>query len=185
MAVCQRDARHENDGVRMILMKSIKPKRMKVDALRLELLTKLNKVARDIKKDFEKTTETWERKVEFEVLKSLKGGPSLMIATDDEIYGYVNNGTKPHMIWAGIYTGKSTAKVLAFPGTYTAKTMPGVIGSNPGGSSGKMIFRPYVHHPGTKARHFDRTIRDKWRSNYKRRMEGAMRRAAEKSGHAI
>ncbi len=112
-----------------ILIKEIKPSRLKVDAMRLELLNAMRKVGTEVKKDYEKTTKTWKHKPKFEVSVSLKQpGPTLIVETDDEIYGYVDKGTKPHLIFAGIYTGKSNKKALAFPSKFGAKTRPGVIG---------------------------------------------------------
>jgi hypothetical protein len=171
----------------MILMKTIKPARLKESAFRLEFLNAMRKAGTVIKQqDFEKTTATWKHKPKFESVVSLTGpGPVLLVGTDDEIYGYVSRGTKEHAIWAGIYTGKSSKKVLAFPSRSTPKTRPGVIGSG-AGSRGKVdTFRPYVMHPGTKPRKFEEAIRKKREKWFKRQMEMAMKRAAAKSGHGL
>ena len=168
----------------MIALKSIKPSALKESALRLELLNAMRKAGREITKDFESTTRTWEHKPRFETLLSLTGpGPVVLVATDDKIYGYVTRGTKPHLIWAGYYTGKSGKRALVYPGRSVPKTRPGVLGSGPGSRSGPTMVRPYVQHPGTKARRFDELIERNWRSRFRRDMEAAMRRAAAKSGH--
>lgn len=164
----------------VVKAKQIKPARLKEKEMRLELLNELRKVAKDIRKDFEKTTSTWKHKPKFEEVISLAGGgPSVLVGTDDEIYRYVNEGTKKHII------KPKKAKILRFPGTYSAKTRPGVIGSSAGGPSGDDVFAHAVMHPGTKARNFEKAISDKWDKTYKRRMEEAMKRAVEKSGHAM
>ena len=169
-----------------ILVKEIKPSKLKVDAMRLELLNEMRKVGTAVKKDYEKTTKTWKHKPKFEVDVSLKQpGPMLMVWTDDEIYGYVDKGTKPHLIFAGIYTGKSNKKALKFPSKFKPKTKAGVIGSTAGSSGGDKIVRAYVQHPGTKPRGFEEAIEKLWKTKYKRRMEGAMRKAARASGHAL
>ena len=169
-----------------ILIKEIKPSRLKVDAMRLELLNEMRKVATQVKKDYEKTTKTWKHKPKFDVNISLKPpGPVLIVETDDEIYRYVDKGTKPHLIFAGIYTGKSDKKVLAFGSKFGAKTKPGVIGSSAGSSGGKTVLRPYVQHPGTKPRKFEEAITKIWTPKYKRQMEKAMGKAAKASGHAL
>ena len=169
-----------------ILIKEIKPSRLKVDAMRLELLNAMRKVGTDVKKDYEKTTKTWKHKPKFEVSVSLKPpGPTLIVETDDEIYGYVDKGTRPHLIFAGIYTGRSSKRALAFPSKFGAKTRPGVIGSSAGSSGGPTVIRPYVQHPGTKARGFEEAIAKIWTPKYKRQMERAMSRAAKASGHAL
>ncbi len=168
----------------MILMKALKPARLRDKDMRLTLLNAMRAAGKEIKQDFERTTKTWEHKPVFEVLISLTGpGPVVFVGTDDTIYGYINAGTKEHDIWAGFYTGKSNKKTLAFPGTFSAKTTPGVIDSRAGSRGGETVLRPYVHHPGTAARHFDETIQKQWQARFKRLMEEAMQQAARQSGH--
>lgn len=161
--------------------KVIKPSRLRDDALRLELLNAMRRMGTKIKGDFEKTTATWKHKPKFEVLVSLKGvGPTVVVDTNDEIYRYVSEGTKPHVIRPRTPGGR-----LAFQGTYTAKTSPGVIGSTSGGSSGDMVYAREVHHPGTQARDFHKVISKEWQGKFKREMEEAMRKAARDTGHGM
>jgi hypothetical protein len=161
----------------VFLWKAIKPAKLKVDAIRLELLNALRKEGRVQLKDFEKTVATWDHGVEFEMLISLSGGgPQLLVGTDDAIYGYVNEGTKPHII------RPVNAPRLAFQGQYTPKTVPGVIGSKSGGSSGDMVYANSVQHPGTQARDFDEIIQKKNQRRFKRAMQDAMTKGAEKAG---
>jgi len=167
-----------------IVFKQIKPPKMKNDALRLELLNAMRKAGTVIKGDFEKTTATWKRKPKFETIISLTGpGPVVVVGTDDEIYNYVSGGTKPHEIWAGIYTGRSNKKALAFPARSSPKTKPGFIGSFGGSRSSETVVRPYVNHPGTKARKFEETIQKRRQKWFKGEMEKAMKRAAMASGY--
>ena len=171
-----------------LVVKQIKPQRLKEDKLRLALLNGMRDVQKGMLKDFQATTATWEHKVEFEVAKSIAiaQSPTAHVITTDEIYNYVNNGTDPHPIFAGQYTGLSNKKALSFrSGKYRPKTRPRVIGSTPGGATGPKIARPYVEHPGTKARKFDEIIQKKWMPRFKRLMEQAMSRAAQASGHGI
>jgi hypothetical protein len=164
----------------VIVAKAIKPARMKDARLRAILLNKQRSVGNKIKKDFEKTTATWDKKPKFEVVMAQRpDGPEVAVWTDNEVYGFVNFGTEEHII------EPVNAKVLAFPETYTAKTIPGVIGSQSGGSSGETVFAAYVLHPGTKARHFDREIARIWEPRFRREMEQGMRDAAKASGHSI
>ena len=164
-----------------VVMKSIKPKKIRLDVFRLETLSGMNEIASGMKEDFESTTASWKRKVKFVTLKSLRGGNlEVLVGTDDEIYGYVDKGTRPHVIRPKV------AKSLAFPGgPYSPKTTPNVIGSTAGGSSGSTVHAMSVNHPGTKARNFDTLISRRWQPRFKRRMELAMRIAAAKSGHGI
>ena len=173
-----------------IVVKEIKPARFKSEAFTHAITAAANKAAKDIEKDFKATTKTWKHKPKFIKMVDTKTSPvQVLVATDDEIYGYVSGGTKPHPIYAGIYTGKSNKKALSFrwggKGSYRAKTRPGVIGSKGGGPSGPMVAFPYVQHPGTKARNFDKTIQKKWEPRFKRLIEQAMSIGSKNSGHSI
>jgi hypothetical protein len=172
----------------MLVFKTVKPKRLKDKAIRLTLLNAMRRAGTQVRKEFEKTTKTWDEKPKFETAVSLTGpGPVLMVATDDKVYNWVNNGTnvgKPkYPIIAGYWTGKSQARALRFQGTYTAKTVPGVIGSRNGGPSGDVVTRVMVMHPGIEPRHFDEDIEKLWQPRFKRLMEEAMKDAAKESGH--
>lgn len=177
--------RQDEYDVMAILFKQLKPSTLRQDRMRLALLNGIRAVGRDVKKDYKRTTRDWDHQPEFEILISLVGGPTVLVATDDEIYRWVNDGTPAHDIWAGAYTGKSDKKVLRFPGTFSAKTIPGVLDSRPGRRGGENIYTPYVRHPGTKARRFSKVIERKWTPKFKQYMERTMRDVRRASGHAI
>lgn len=170
-----------------IVVKEIKPQRMNEKKLYAELMKGVRTAAKGMHKDFEATTKTWKHKPDFVQDVDTKASPvQILVGTDDEVYRYVNEGTKPHPIFAGIYTGRSNKKALSFRGgKYRPKTRPRVIGSFPGGPTGPRVARPYVQHPGTKARRFDKVIQKKWEPRFKRLMEQAMSRARKASGHAM
>jgi hypothetical protein len=167
-----------------LVLKEIKASKLNEAAMWYELQAAIEKVADDIQDDFEKTTETWEHPVKFEKITDVSGNLSALVGTDDEIYGYVDKGTRAHRIYPKRPGGR-LAFAWAGPGSYSAKTTPNVIGSQGGGASGDMVAFPYVNHPGTKARNFDKIIMKKWQPRFTRRMQDAMKRAAEKSGHKI
>jgi len=140
-----------------------------------------------IKEDYGRITKTWKHKPKFEALTSLTGpGPVLFIATDDEIYRFVNEGTPPH----DIPTTGST--LLVFKSGYKSKSVPGMIGSRRGGGFGKTVFttkrdkqgKP-IKHPGTKPRNFEKVIKKNRTPWFKRQMEAAMKEANKKAGHAL
>ena len=165
----------------LVVFKGIKPSRLKDDALRLALLNAMRREATAIKKDFDATVKTWDHSVKFEQVISLAGGgPQVLVGTDDEVYRYVDEGTKPHDI-----VPKKPGGILVFPGTFTSKTVPGVIGSRAGYKGGEIIKRPRVHHPGTKARRFTEIIKGKWEKRFKSDMEDVMKAAARDSGHGV
>ena len=158
----------------------IRPKKLDEKAMRAALLDGLKEVARDVDEDFAKTYATWKRKPKFKTEVELRErGGRFQVSTDNEIYGYVDQGTKPHII------RPKRAQRLFFKGGYSAKTTPRVIGSNSGGASGPDVFANAVRHPGTKAREFAATLKEKYQRTFGKSMQQAMRRAAQKSGHAV
>ncbi len=178
------------------LIKGIKPGRFKDEALRREFRNALRRVGRVIKKDFQGVVRTWKHKPDFKVETHVTAripSPSVEVYTTDKIFGYVNMGTggakkgtgETYEIWAGIYTGKSDKKALAFPSAFTPKTTPGSLSSGSGSSSGPTVVRPYVEHPGITPRRFDEAIAKKRGPWFKREMEKAMKQAAKASGHSM
>ena len=163
-----------------IVCKAIKPARFNNQAFRVAIEKAAQEAARGIEADFKLTTATWKHKVTFTKIVSIEPSPvEILVGTDDKIYGYVDLGTRPHFIFA------KPGKVLAFPGSYSAKTTPGVIGSRAGGGSGSTVFASYVEHPGTDPRNFDETIRKKWTPKFRATMKAAMRAGARASGHGM
>lgn len=136
-------------------MKLILPKKLIADPAKLSraLTNTLNGVAKDIKLDFDVTTQTWKHRVEFPI-----ASPSAyrrIVATDDEVYGFVNDGTRPHTI-------RPKGKMLRFNTPFKAKTLPNQIMSGPGSVGTNEVFSRGVQHPGTAPRKFDVAIKEKW-----------------------
>jgi hypothetical protein len=107
--------------------------------------------------DLIRTTGTWNHKVGWVRNKVVLGGEVIVsVDTDNDIYRYVDEGTRPHFIM------RKNADFLKFHSGYTPKTTPGVLGSHAGGDFGKLVFREIVYHPGNEPRHFTRTVMDKY-----------------------
>ncbi len=173
----------------MFLVKAIKPQRFKNKEFNRIFRNRLRRVGRQlIKEDFEPTVKMWEHEVKFNLhthLTARTPSPSIEIDTDDEIWNWLDQGTKPHDIWAGAYTGKSQKKTLAFPSLFAPKTKPRALSSVPGMSGGPLVFTPYVHHPGTEPREWNKAIvkkRTKW---FKVQMEIGLHEANVAGGHKI
>lgn len=116
----------------------------------------LDGAAKGAEVDFKVTVQTWTHQPDFQV--SAPDAASRVVGTDDQIYRYVNDGTKPHLIVA-----HGTA--LAFGGSgFRPKSRPGSIRSNAGSTGRGTIFRKRVHHPGSVARKFDDAIAEKWQA---------------------
>jgi hypothetical protein len=108
----------------------------------------VKKTANASKRDMQSTTRTWDHKVDFVVVEESGGDYSITVGTDDKIYGYVNDGTKPHVI------RPKKSRFLSFRGGYRAKTRVGIIGSRAGGAFGDQVTAQEVHHPGFPGRNF-------------------------------
>lgn len=166
----------------MILMRAIKPtKPFQSSIFRDEVKKEADAIRKDILDDFQRTTKTWKDKPVFASKVDMGadvGGVRIQVATDDPIYGYVDEGTRPHDIYP------KRKRALAFQSKYKAKTQPNVILSTPGGASGDTLVRPHVHHPGTKARHFVQIIKRSYAPEFQRRIKNALERAARRFNHA-
>ena len=125
------------------------------EQMRIKAITPVSKqIGRELMRRFQRTVQTWRHRPRFEVLEEV--GPnqvSVLAGTDDEIYNYVDKGTRPHII-----EPKGTGYPLRFQSMYQAKTIPGVIGSQQGGPSGPYVGAYRVRHPGTRARRFTEVI---------------------------
>jgi hypothetical protein len=164
----------------MLVMKQLKPARLKDGDLRLMFLNRMRSVGRDVTRDFQATCKTWTHSVKFETLVSLTGpGPVLLVDTNDAIYAYVSRGTRAHVILP------RGAKMLRFQSGYKAKTAPNVLSSGAGGKFGPVVYSAGVFHPGTQARNFDVLIEKKWERKFRDEMEDCLRQWARQSGNPI
>ncbi len=126
-------------------------------------------------RDLKSTVKTWNHKVEFEVVEDRSGGDyALTAGTDDKIYGYVNDGTKPHVI------RPKKSRFLRFQGGYTAKTRVGIIGSRPGGASGDSVTAQKVNHPGFPGRNFITVIGKRRQKTLEQETSQAIAKVARK-----
>lgn len=163
-----------------VIFKAIKPKPFKLQVFEQELRSAVKPVEAGILKDYKAGVKDWDTKVDFTSKTTTNSaGISVEVSTDNEIYQFVHEGTDPHLITA------KKAKRLAFQGTYTAKTMPGVIQSRSGGPSGDVLFARTVQHPGFKGRFFSKPIKKKWGPFMERQISRALDTATKRSGHGI
>lgn len=136
------------------------------DKLARAVANALDGAAKGALVDFKVTTQTWQHQPDFAIDEP--SADRRVVGTDDDIYGFVSGGTKPHIIVAH-------GKALAFPGGgFRPKSRPGYIGSNKGSKGGAVVFRPKVSHPGTAPREFDEAIADKWQKELPVTMQRAI-----------
>lgn len=108
------------------------------------------------KDQYEKTTEEWDTKPDFQVKRASRTGQTIMgsVTTDNEVFIYVDQGTRPHIITA------RRAPMLAFQTGYKAKTVPKQFRSRAGGKFGPWARKYSVRHPGTEARGWTEILAD-------------------------
>lgn len=151
-----------------------------MNAVEKELLAFADSFANEMLLDFELTTAFWEHKVKFEKLVAVRGGNiEMLVGTDDEIYGYVNYGTKPHII-----KPKAPGYPLSFMVGGKAKTTPRQIVSSKGVLGNIPVKAMAVHHPGTEAREFDKQIQKKFEKKFGNMAQKALDRAIKRAGIA-
>jgi hypothetical protein len=121
----------------------------------------LTMTAREARRDFEMYVSNWRTVVKF----LLSGRNGRQIVTDNEVFGYVDAGTKAHTI------RPRRAKTLAFKAVYRAKTKPGKLRSQHGGSSGPMVYSRLSKHPGTKARKIVKLVAEKYQKRLDERIK--------------
>ena len=165
----------------MITFRAIKPGAFNLKALEAELKKAQRDWMTKVVKEYQGTTKNWKHKVAFTGRMSERGMVTTTeVGTDDEIYGYVDEGTRPHII-----RPKRPGGTLAFPSVSVPKTKPGSLVSGSGKRGSVDTFRKEVHHPGTEARDFSKQIKKKMEPVLEADMQNAMGRGAKKSGHGI
>jgi len=156
--------------------KPVFPKKFNPSAFEAESRRAMKMVQDETNKLYARTVKTWEHKPKFESnYRETSAGITVEVFTTDEVYGYVNNGTRPHVIEGNPY--------LAFMSAYKSKTTPSKIDARKGGGSGPTIIRQKVQHPGTEARNFDTAIAAKIAPFQAHRLRIAMKKARVDSGH--
>lgn len=146
------------------------------DGVRVELQKALREHGKSLVKVFDTTTASWESdKPKFNPVVSLTEGEGAgldVVMTGSALaknkWLWLDRGTKPHVIEA------RNARVLAFQSDHAPKTVPGFIGSGPGGASGETVFRQSVNHPGTEAREWSKDIREQVKPIFRDDMQAAL-----------
>lgn len=155
----------------MITIKPIKPKvRQKDFAEAVAVVQReMQRAAEGTLVDLRASTGTWKTKVRFTVRV---GADKFSVRTDNKIFGYVDEGTRPHII-----RPKRPRGILRFQTGYRAKTMPNVIGSREGGAFGPFATAKEIRHPGSAPRNFSRKIEAKWQERIAQRINEGVKRA--------
>lgn len=149
------------------MIKAIIPKSTLINAADLKRAVReaIEREVVETQGDFEKTTASWRHDVDFTISAMPDG---YEVSTDDDIYGYVDSGTKAHDI------APKRGKRLRFRVGGTPKTQPGTLGSTSGSRGGTVVLARKVRHPGTKARKFAEMIVKKHEKQLSVRLDRAI-----------
>lgn len=162
----------------MAYLKAIKPHTFSAKkSMQVHLMKAVNDTLNTMDKDFKKTTRTWKTDVQFTVNKAHVSGNDIRgsVGTDNKIYGYVNDGTRAHLIVP------RRAKVLRFSSGGRAKTRFRTLSSGSGGAGGATVFARAVLHPGTQAREFDIAVAELRRDDFVSNCRDAVLKGAQGS----
>jgi hypothetical protein len=114
----------------------------------------LRAIGNGLRDDFREITSNWKHKPTFVIARS---PAQVSVFTVDDVFGYVDKGTKAHIIKA------KKGKLLKFRTGYKAKTRPNNSRfKGPGKATGGWRSAKRVKHPGTKARNFSRILANRW-----------------------
>lgn len=112
-------------------------------------------IAKEIEKLLLEPTLSWKHKPKINVeVKKYSFGYRVNVVIDDDIYFYVNFGTRPHQIFGG-------KGVLRFSPSIPKTTPNSLFGSAGSGMAGNYIFARHIYHPGITPRRFDNVARQK------------------------
>lgn len=160
----------------VLIFKGVKKAKWSDRGLRAKMLAQMNHYVSVLKKDYALTTATWTDKPKFETIEAFSpDGPTVLVGTDNKIYGYVDEGTglygKAHKKYRIPKLTNTKAKTLVFYTPSSPKTKPNVIGSGPGATGTNKNVRKSVMHPGIKARNFTKILQKKHQPAFKKSME--------------
>lgn len=111
----------------------------------------LDRNAAETLAEYQKVVATWDTEVNFTIHKT-KYGRS--VGTRNKIFGYVDQGTRPHPI----PKVPKRDGVLRFQVGGTPKTKPKILNSYKGRQGNQWRSARQVQHPGTEARKFSAVI---------------------------
>jgi hypothetical protein len=144
------------------LVKGLKPKKLKIKQVRLNILNALRAEGKIVKKELEKTTVTWKgAKPTFEIAIGLTGRDAIVLigpAGNKEgarKWVRLDEGTKKNY---PITAKNAPNLVFSDSRGFTPKTKVKTFSSGPGANTGAIISKKQVIHPGIDAREWSTEI---------------------------
>jgi hypothetical protein len=168
--------------------KAILPKKLRVQAMATEIINAAVKDAKAMKKDFDKTTKTWQGEKPFfnsEVFLDPPNAPA-MGSFPQRIVTRVwslDDGSKGYWKWRWLDEGTKVRYAIMTP-KFIPKTRTGQLNSWKG-KGGLLIVNKKKPMPGIKPRKFGKALTKKWKSPHVANLRTAMNKAAQASGHAV
>ena len=145
---------------------------LKLDAIIRRLVAE---EAVEVRTDYEKTTRTWDKRPVF-IIKFADNHMKATVGTDNKIYEYVDEGTRPHII-----KPKRPGYPLRFNTPFKPKTQVMQIKSGSGFTGTNTVRAMLVHHPGTKARKFTPVILRAHNRMFAKRLQQEITRMAKQN----
>jgi len=134
------------------------------------------KTGPELQKEFKKTVAGWTNPPRFNPHYHHVQKLSTEVSTDSEKYGYVNNGTPEHPIFA------RRGNLLWFQPGYRAATRPRIISSQRPQRFGAVVPARFIPmHPGIEPRLFDEVIALEYVDTFVEDMQDAIRLAVVRS----
>ncbi len=152
--------------------KGIKPKKLKVEAIRKEIMQELQKEGKEQQKQLKKTTATWKGdKPKFESIVDIDAeGAGVLTGPSGSTMGIKK--------WNWLDQGTNVRRAL-MSRNWKSKTRPNYFGS--GAGRGRVVFiSKRINRPGIKARNWSGLLTKRRRKPFTNRMIKAMRRGAQR-----
>lgn len=164
---------------RIIIRVTVPESILRSEFVREEIARKMReKTAPEIRREFLKTVEGWEKKPDFsQKFTNSTSAVSTEVfpsGTNAGIYKLVNEGAPSHLIRP---KGRG---LLRFQVGYRAATSPRKISSRSKFRSGAVISTAMVHHPGFEARAFDEVIAQEYEKTFENDMQDAIKDATRR-----
>lgn len=142
--------------------------------VKLELRKETQKQGKYLLDQFLDIVADWRTKVGFRLQVRIQQNRITITVfaagVNKEIFGYVDEGTKPHVI------KPKGNKPLRFKTGYQPRTTPIAEYGGMGKATGDWVSKREVYHPGIKAREFTITIGSEFEPLYRKAIENVFRR---------
>jgi hypothetical protein len=159
------------------LAKSIKPKKLKIKEVRLNILNELRAEGRAVKKEFDKTTATWKgAKPTFTFAIGLTGKDAIVLVgpagnqEGAQKWVWLDEGTKKDY---PIVAKNKPLLIFRHGSGFRAKTKVKTFSSGAGANTGPWVSKKKVIHPGIEAREWSKEIVKKRQKKFNRRLSEA------------